>query len=84
MSSDEAKPKSSAPGDIGEQNRSLSSAGSRSKPNAGLCSFCTHSRWIESDRGSSFLLCRLSTGDDRFRKYPALPVASCIGYEPVR
>lgn len=48
---------------------------------AGLCKTCRHSRRIESDRGSIFLLCELSFEDSRFPKYPRLPVLSCGGYQ---
>jgi hypothetical protein len=48
--------------------------------NAGLCANCVHARTIESARGSTFLLCQLSATDPRFRKYPPLPVLSCVGY----
>lgn len=47
---------------------------------AGLCSTCIHARRIESDRGSTFWLCELSSTDPRFPKYPRLPVLSCSGY----
>jgi hypothetical protein len=47
----------------------------------GLCADCIHARRIESDRGSVFFLCQLAQTDDRFKKYPRLPVLSCIGYE---
>jgi hypothetical protein len=36
---------------------------------------------VESARESRFYLCRLSERDERFRKYPALPVVECAGYE---
>jgi hypothetical protein len=47
---------------------------------AGLCADCFHARQIESDRGSTFILCELSLTDPRFPKYPRLPVLSCPGY----
>jgi hypothetical protein len=37
---------------------------------------------MESDRGSVFLLCKLSFEDARFPKYPRLPVRECSGYRP--
>lgn len=55
---------------------------SRSRPPAGLCAACRHRRWIANDRGSAFLLCRLSRRDVRFARYPRLPVLRCGGYEP--
>jgi hypothetical protein len=51
------------------------------KIDAGLCSHCRHARRIESDRGSVFWLCELSRTDERFPKYPRLPVLSCPGYQ---
>ena len=47
----------------------------------GLCKTCVFARVVESARGSQFWLCRLSETDERFRKYPALPVLRCEGYE---
>ena len=49
---------------------------------AGLCLTCTHSRKIQSDRGSIFFLCQLSETDPAFPRYPRLPVLSCPGYVP--
>ena len=46
----------------------------------GLCSDCTHARRIRSDRASTFLQCLLSFTDQRFEKYPRLPVLNCSGY----
>jgi hypothetical protein len=46
----------------------------------GLCASCVHAREIVSDRGSRFVLCRLSVSDERFSKYPHLPVHTCSGY----
>jgi hypothetical protein len=46
----------------------------------GLCATCTHVRRVESDRGSAFFLCQLALTDNRFRKYPRLPVLQCDGY----
>jgi len=50
--------------------------------NIGLCQNCQHARRIESDRGSIFLMCKLSLEDSRFAKYPRLPVMVCEGYRP--
>ena len=52
------------------------------RSSVGLCSDCTHSRRVESERGSVFWLCQLSATDSRFPKYPRLPVLSCPGYAP--
>ena len=49
----------------------------------GLCARCRHAERITSARGSTFYLCRLSTTDPRFPKYPRLPVLACDGYDPL-
>ena len=58
------------PGQAGEDGR------------AGLCANCAHVQIITSDRGSRFFMCRRSLTDPRFRRYPPIPVLSCMGYEP--
>jgi hypothetical protein len=50
------------------------------EPNGGLCENCANARRMESDRGSIFILCKLSFEDPRFAKYPRLPVLACSGY----
>jgi hypothetical protein len=50
--------------------------------NAGLCVSCIHSRKITSARDSVFFLCQLGFTDDRFPKYPRLPVLTCSGFTP--
>lgn len=47
----------------------------------GLCGHCKHARVIKSSKGSEFTLCERSKTDPRYRKYPALPVVQCVGYE---
>jgi hypothetical protein len=37
---------------------------------------------VVSSKASTFYLCRKSETDDRFPRYPALPVRRCAGYEP--
>lgn len=49
----------------------------------GLCETCRWQRVIESGKGSRFWLCQRSRFDDRFPRYPRLPVLACIGYEPL-
>ncbi len=51
-------------------------------PDPGLCRNCCHARRMESDRGSLFLMCKLSFEDSSFAKYPRLPVLTCAGYRP--
>jgi hypothetical protein len=48
----------------------------------GLCDICAHAECVTSSRQSTFSLCRLSLGNSRYAKYPALPVLNCEGYEP--
>jgi hypothetical protein len=48
----------------------------------GLCLSCRHADVITSSRESTFYRCRRSETDPTFRKYPALPVVACRGYEP--
>lgn len=50
----------------------------------GLCASCKHVKVITSARGSRFILCGLARTDERFKKYPALPVLRCPGYEAER
>jgi hypothetical protein len=49
---------------------------------AGLCADCVHARRIESDRGAIFYLCELAAVNTAYRKYPALPVLRCAGFQP--
>ena len=47
----------------------------------GLCLTCQHVDVITSSRESTFYRCRRAETDPTFRKYPALPVVACRGYE---
>ena len=49
----------------------------------GLCANCRFMRVMESDRGSIFYLCGLSSTDPVFPKYPRLPVLQCSGFLPL-
>lgn len=47
----------------------------------GLCSVCVHAREVKHPRGgTSYRMCRLSETDERFRKFPPLPVSMCPGF----
>ena len=48
----------------------------------GLCDRCVHMRVITSAKGSEFYLCRLSSTDPRFPRYPPIPVIRCEGFTP--
>jgi hypothetical protein len=58
-------------------------SGPGTPPASGLCSRCRHARLVTSGRGSQFILCELSRADERFARYPRLPVLSCAGFEAV-
>lgn len=47
---------------------------------AGLCERCLHVRLLASQR-SVFLRCARADGDERYPRYPALPVTRCLGFE---
>ena len=51
-------------------------------PPAGLCDTCRHQKVIRNTRGSSFSMCLRAREDDRYPKYPPLPVMRCPGHEP--
>lgn len=46
----------------------------------GLCGDCAHARVVDGGR-SSFYLCERALADQRYRKYPVLPVLACPGYQ---
>ena len=48
---------------------------------AGLCHRCLHHRKVGNRQGSLFYLCERSNTDERYPKYPPLPMLSCPGYE---
>lgn len=47
----------------------------------GLCADCRHRREQASRRGSVFQRCARADEDDRFPRYPPLPVRRCPGHE---
>ena len=47
----------------------------------GLCDSCAHQKLIRNSRGSTFSMCLRSKADERFPKYPRIPVGSCPGFE---
>jgi hypothetical protein len=53
---------------------------SRDPSRVGLCADCLYAQQIESVQGSMFYLCKRSASDQRFQKYPRLPVVRCSGY----
>ena len=46
----------------------------------GLCGRCRHLRLLRSSR-SVFVRCALAAVDERFPRYPRLPVVVCGGFE---
>ena len=61
--------------------RRLPDSGAMPPARFGLCDTCRHQRIVRSGRGSVFSLCRRSTSDDRYPKYPRVPVLECPGHE---
>ena len=47
---------------------------------AGLCARCRHGEVLRSKR-SAFLRCARADRDERFSRYPGLPVVACRGFE---
>ncbi|SDS22215.1 hypothetical protein [Microlunatus soli] len=47
---------------------------------AGLCGSCRFALLNRTRRGTVYLRCGLATEDDRFAKYPRLPVMECSGF----
>jgi hypothetical protein len=50
---------------------------------AGLCGHCVSGIVRPTKRGTVYLRCARSAVDERFPKYPRLPVLACPGYRPV-
>lgn len=50
----------------------------------GLCATCRHVRTVVSGKGSMFLMCQRHAADDRYPKYPPLPVRQCSGHQPAQ
>lgn len=48
----------------------------------GLCDSCAHQQLVPNTRGSVFSLCLRSRTDERYPRYPRVPVAACPGHEP--
>ncbi|HXQ29855.1 MAG TPA: YciI family protein [Gemmatimonadales bacterium] len=53
----------------------------REKARIGLCWTCRWRRTVVTRRGSTFYRCARAEADERFPRYPQLPVRSCDGYE---
>lgn len=48
----------------------------------GLCAGCRHRREQASRRGSVFYRCARADEDERYPRYPPMPVLRCRGREP--
>lgn len=48
----------------------------------GLCASCRFAHLTTTRRGTAYLRCLRAADDDRFVKYPRLPVTSCSGHAP--
>lgn len=51
---------------------------------AGLCARCRHVAVQTTARGSRFYRCRRAETDERYARYPPLPVRACSGWTPRR
>jgi hypothetical protein len=60
-----------------------SGGGQQVQDRIGLCARCANVQLVASARGSRFYLCRLSTVDPAFPRYPTLPVVACGGFDGV-
>ncbi len=49
---------------------------------AGQCALCVHAQRLVSKGGSPIYLCGLAKSDERFAKFPRLPMKACPGYKP--
>jgi hypothetical protein len=49
---------------------------------ASLCDTCLHQKLVPNTRGSVFSLCLRSREDERYPRYPRMPVLRCPGYQP--
>jgi hypothetical protein len=47
----------------------------------GLCDSCAHQQLVPNTRGSVFSLCLRSRSDERYPRYPRVPVLACAGHE---
>jgi propionyl-CoA synthetase len=48
----------------------------------GLCAVCQHAKLNETRRGTAYLRCTRAAWDTRLPRYPRLPVAQCVGFDP--
>ena len=51
-------------------------------PLVGQCSLCEFATVQSNPRGNQFWRCLRADSDERFLRYPPLPVADCRGYSP--
>jgi hypothetical protein len=49
----------------------------------GLCATCRYRHMVKSAKGSFFVMCNLSKADNKFQRYPPLPLLKCDGYRQV-
>jgi propionyl-CoA synthetase len=49
----------------------------------GLCAACQHAKLNETRRGTAYLRCMRAAWDSRLPRYPRLPVAQCVGFDPL-
>lgn len=47
----------------------------------GLCLSCRYGRTVKNRRGSRFYMCERSRTEERYPRYPPLPVLRCVGHK---
>jgi hypothetical protein len=67
----------------GAERRNLVSDLPAADPAVGLCSICVHARKGTNARGSTFWQCRAARENPELRRYPELPILSCVGFERI-
>ncbi len=55
-------------------------AANEERRRVGLCLTCRHIRKQDTKRGAVFYRCALADEDDRFMRYPPMPVSRCDGF----
>lgn len=62
--------------------RKVPEALSQRPSETGLCPSCRYAE-LKTTTRSVFIFCRRSETDQRWTKYPRLPVVDCLGYERI-
>ncbi len=69
-------------GDEEVRRQELSNGDGSERERVGLCTGCRLAVVQTNAKGSAFWRCRRADRDERFLRYPPLPVRRCSGFEP--